>query len=210
MATGKNLRNAKGDQGQMTPPRIGDKVKEFRRAKGWSLADLSARTGISDATLSRIENDQTLVSAHNLYVLSQIFGVDITAFFETAPSPIRSGVRSITRAGEGIQLETARYNAQVLCTDLSNKKMHPALNAISVASLEEAGGLVGHAGEEFLFVLSGKLVLHTEYYAPLLLEAGDSIYFDGAMGHAYVNGGEEPAMILVVASTDLLGASALP
>lgn len=195
---------------EFDPLRIGQQVKELRRQKALSLAELAGLTGISEATLSRVENGQTLVSAHNLYILSQVLGVDITAFFEESPKPIRSGVRSISRLGDGITLETARYRAKVLCTDLSNKKMHPAIDTISVSSLEEAGGFNSHPGEEFLHVLSGKLVLHTEFYAPLLLVAGESIYFDGTMGHAYINSGDAPAEILVVTTTDLMPGSETP
>ncbi len=188
---------------------IGARLKAFRTSKGFSLADLARLTDMSEATLSRVENEQTLVSAHNLYVLSRVLGVDITAFFEIETLPIRGGVRAIARRGEGIPVETARYSATVLCTELSNKKMHPAVNRISVRTLEEAGGLSNHPGEEFLYVIAGKLVLHTEFYAPLLLEQGDSLYFDGMMGHAYLNGGEEDAEILVITTTDF-GAAATP
>ena len=187
---------------------IGARLKAFRTAKGYSLSELARLTNMSEATLSRVENEQTLVSAHNLYALSHALDVDITAFFESETHPIRSGVRSIARRGEGIPIDTARYSASVLCTDLSNKKMHPAVNRIAVRSVDEAGGLSSHPGEEFLYVISGQLVLHSEFYAPLLLEAGDSLYFDGTMGHAYVNGGEEPAEILVLTTTDVAKAGA--
>lgn len=181
---------------------VGAKLKAFRRAKALSLADLSKMTSISEATLSRVENEQTPVSAHNLYILSQALGVDITAFFGDAASPIRNGVRSITRAADGAPVETARYVSEVLCTDLANKKMHPAVNIVDKRSVAEVGGLASHPGEEFLYVLSGRLVLHTDFYAPLLLEAGDSIYFDGMMPHAYLAGGDGPARILVITTVD--------
>ncbi len=181
---------------------VGTKLKAFRRAMALSLADLSKRTGISEATLSRVENEQTPVSAHNLYILSQALAVDITAFFEDAASPIRSGVRSVSRHADEAQVETARYLSQVLCTDLANKKMHPAVNIVDKRSVAEVGGLASHPGEEFLYVLDGQLVLHTDFYAPLLLEAGDSIYFDGMMPHAYIAGGDGPARILVVTTVD--------
>jgi len=182
--------------------KIGAKLKAFRRAKSLSLSDLSKMTGVSEATLSRVENEQVPVSAHNLYVLSQVLGVDITAFFEDQASPIRNGVRSISRKGEQAPVETARYLSDVLCTDLANKKMHPAVNIVEKTSLAEVGGLASHPGEEFLHVLSGALVLHTDFYAPLLLEQGDSIYFDGTMAHAYLRAGDEPARILVVITVD--------
>ncbi len=80
--------------------------------------------------------------------------------------------------------------------------MHPAVNLVSKRSLEEAGGLASHAGEEFLYVLEGQLVFYTDFYSPTLLNKGDSIYFDGSMGHAYVAGGDGPAKILVVTNID--------
>lgn len=181
---------------------VGAKLKAFRRAKSLSLADLAKLTNVSEATLSRVENDQTPVSAHNLYNLSQVLGVDITAFFEEQAHPIRNGVRSITRKSDPQPVETSRYLSDVLCTDLANKKMHPAVNTVDKRSLEEVGGLASHPGEEFLYVLSGKLVLHTDFYAPLLLEEGDSIYFDGMMAHAYIAAGDGPARILVVNTLD--------
>jgi transcriptional regulator with XRE-family HTH domain len=182
---------------------IGQRIKAFRKAKGYSLAKLARLTDISEATLSRVENAQTPVSAHNLYILARVLGVDVTAFFEDAASPIRSGVRSIARRSEGLAMEADRYSARVLCTDLSNKRMHPAINSVTVNTLEEAGGFSAHPGEEFLYVIAGALELHSEFYAPLLLEEGDAIYFDGAMGHAYVNASETPAQILVLTTTDL-------
>lgn len=182
--------------------KVGAQVKAFRKAKGFSLSELARITSISEATLSRVENEQTPVSAHNLYILSQALDVDITAFFEAAARPIRTGVRSVSRAGEQPPIETARYIAEVLSTDLANKKMHPAVNLVSKRSLEEAGGLASHAGEEFLYVLEGQLVLYTDFYSPTLLNKGDSIYFDGSMAHAYVAGGDGPAKILVVTNID--------
>jgi transcriptional regulator with XRE-family HTH domain len=181
---------------------IGERIREFRLAKGYSLAALARRVGLSEATLSRIENGQTLISAHSLYVLSTVLEVDITAFYERAANPIRSGIRSISRNGEGRHIETARFAASVLGADLANKKMHPSIDVISHRTLEEVGGLAAHAGEEFLYVVEGRLVFHSEHYAPLLLNAGDSVYFDGTMAHAYLTPDPEPARILVINSTE--------
>jgi transcriptional regulator with XRE-family HTH domain len=181
---------------------IGPRIKALRKERGFSLAELARQTGVSEATLSRVENGQTLVSAHHLYRLAGALGVDITAFFgEGAPS-ITSGIRSVSRKGKGVALRTSRYRAQVLCTDIANKRMHPAINTVTVASLEEAGGYSRHDGEEFLHVLDGTLLLLSEYYEPLTLAAGDSIYFDSRMGHAYAAAGGAPATILVIATTE--------
>jgi len=182
--------------------RIGQRIKTLRKTKGLSLLELAKAAGVSESTLSRVENGQTLVSAHHLYQLSKTLGVDITEFFETSSRPIANGIRSISRRGEGVPLSTPRYQAQVLCTDLANKQMHPAIDTVTITRLDEALGFSRHDGEEFLIVLEGKLTLATEFYEPLTLREGDSIYFDSNMGHAYLSGDGRPVRILVVATTE--------
>ena len=181
---------------------IGPRIKALRKERGKSLAELAMSTGLSEATLSRVENDQTLVSAHHLYMLAQALSVDITRFFGEEQQTIGNGIRSVARRGDGAALDTARYEALVLCTDLANKKMHPAINTVSIRSVEAAGGLSRHPGEEFVYVLDGVLILASEFYEPLRLEVGDSVYFDSRMGHAYLAEGETPVRILVVNTTE--------
>lgn len=183
-------------------PSLGARIKALRKARGLSLAELAKYTDVSEATLSRVENDQTLVSAHHLYQLAKALGVDITAFFDEGTKPIAHGIRSISRKDQGLPLSTSRYDAQVLCTDLANKKMHPAINTVTIHSLKEAGGLSQHDGEEFLHVLSGSLLFISEFYEPLKLEPGDSLYFDSGMGHAYLSADGKPVTILAVATTE--------
>lgn len=183
------------------PPDIGANLRAIRLEKGLSLAVLAQKSGISDATLSRVETGKTLVSAHNLYTLGKALGVDITAFYAPEARPLRSGVRAITRQGQGHSVETDRFAALILAGDLSHKDMHPSINVITATHLDEVGGMTGHAGEEFLYVLEGHLVLHSAHYAPVLLEQGDSIYFDGSMPHAYLAAKGTKARILVVNAT---------
>lgn len=181
---------------------IGQRINALRKERGLSLAELARTMDLSEATLSRVENDQTLVSAHHLYQLARALGVDITTFFDAGTRPLSAGIRSISRKGEGVALSTDRYDAQVLCTDLANKKMHPAVNVVTIRSIAEGGGFSRHHGEEFLYVLKGTLILASEFYEPLTLNEGDSVYFDSQMGHAYLSPDGQPVTILVIATTE--------
>ena len=181
---------------------LGPRIKALRKDRGLSLAGLARSTGVSEATLSRVENGQSLVSAHHLYQLAKTLGVDITAFFGDGSKPIARGIRSLSRKGEGLPLSTARYEAQVLCTDIADKKMHPAIDTVTIRGLDQAGGLSRHEGEEFLHVLAGQLSFVSEFYEPLLMTAGDSLYFDSTMGHAYLSADGFPVTILVVATVE--------
>ena len=178
--------------------RIGERLAHFRKAKGLTLARLSAMTSISEATLSRAENGLSPLNAHSLYILAKALEVDVVAFFRSETETFASGKRTVTRRGEGEKESTRRYDLELLCAELSAKRMVPSLNHVTVRSLEEAGGLRAHEGEEFLYVLDGRVVVHTELYAPTSLGKGDSMYFDSTMAHAYVATGDDSAEILVV------------
>jgi quercetin dioxygenase-like cupin family protein len=71
---------------------------------------------------------------------------------------------------------------------------------VQVRSIEEFGELMRHPGEEYALVLEGQCEFHCDLYAPALMGVGDSIYFDGLMGHAYVAVGDGPCRILSICS----------
>ncbi len=98
----------------------------------------------------------------------------------------QQGRRSLNRLGDGELIEMSNHTLRYLSTDLLSKQVTPILCEYRARTLEEFGDFMHHAGEEFLFVLEGAVELHTEYYAPVILKAGESIYFDSRMGHAYL------------------------
>lgn len=148
--------------------------------------------------MSRIETGQSQVSAPHLYGLAQMFGVEISDFFQHDTGV--KGRRSVTRAGEGAKFSTPRLQARLMAGDLRHKAMHPFLNRTTAADLAQVGGLLGHAGEEYLHVLQGPLILISETYNPLRLETGDSLYFDATDPHAYLTDQGAEAVFLVVSS----------
>jgi len=76
--------------------------------------------------------------------------------------------------------------------------MIPIIIDVQARSVEELGGLVRHSGEEYLYVLSGAMELHSDLYAPLPLGPGDSVYFDSGMAHGYVRTSSETCKVLAV------------
>lgn len=180
------------------PTPLGPRLRTLRLSRQLSLAEVAAGTGVSEATMSRIETGQSQVSAPHLYGLAQMFGVEISDFFH-ADNGLR-GRRSVTRSGEGARFSTPRLEARLMAGDLRHKAMHPFLNRTTAHDLAQVGGLSGHAGEEFLHVLQGPLILMSETYNPLRLETGDSLYFDASDPHAYLTDAGAEAVFLVVSS----------
>lgn len=187
-----------------TEAKLGPALRGLRKRHNWTLNDVSQKTGLSISTLSKAERNQLSLTYDKLVLLSEGLGVDITTFFEDEthhPSPGgAAGRRSINGINDGQVIDTPNYNHVYLCTDLLKKKFVPLIADIRARSLEEFGPLVRHAGEEFAYVLEGVVAVHTEHYTPAVLKAGESIYFDSHMAHAYIAQSEGRCRVLSICS----------
>jgi transcriptional regulator with XRE-family HTH domain len=179
----------------------GAALRAFRRKQGWTLAEVNQKTGLPVSTLSRIETDQISPTYDQLSKLSVGLCIDMAQLLSGEmddAKPVQTARRSVNRAGDGQILDTPMQSLRYLSVDLTNKQFAPIVGKIKARSLEEAGEFHRHNGEEFIFVVSGELELHSESYTPLRLRAGDSVYFDSGMAHAYVAVGKETCNILSI------------
>jgi len=190
-------------------------LKALRRQRGWTLAEVGRRTGLPTSTVSKIENDKMSLTFDKLSRLSSGLQVDISALFNGGAEEegLRSatGRRSVTRAGEGKAIETKNYSHLYPAWELLSKRIIPIVAELHARSLEEFGELIRHPGEEYAFVLEGEIELHTDLYAPVRLKAGDSIYFDSGMGHAYIAASAGRCRVLSICSAperELIAATA--
>ena len=180
---------------------LGERLREIRKREGWTLNQVSAKTGLAASTLSKVENSRISLTYDNLLKLATGLGVDVAELFSTNDTPAITGRRTITRRGQGRAELTANYDYYYLCTDLLRLRMVPIVVKIKARSIEEFGELLRHSGEEFIYVLEGAIEVHTEFYEPVVLETGDSVYLDSTMGHAYIAIGDGEASVLGVCSS---------
>lgn len=184
--------------------RPGVALRRLRRERQWTLAEVSRRTGLPVSTLSKVENDKLSLSYDKLVRICQGMQVDIARLFAPGlaamPETPATGRRIITRAGEGRQIDTENYSHRYPAADLLNKKFNPIIAEPRARSLEEFGELVRHPGEEFALIIQGTVDFHSDLYAPTRLEAGDSIYFDSGMGHAYLKACDGRCQVLSICS----------
>jgi len=197
-------RSATASAPARTTAKPGAMLKKLRIQRGWTLKEVSRRTGYPVSTLSKIENDRVSLTYDKLTRISAGLDVDFSSLFGaqevTAEASAVHGRRSITRAGEGRSIESKNYFHLYAATELLNKRLIPIIVEIRARSLEEFGELVRHSGEEYIYVLEGEVDVHTSAYAPVRLKSGDSIYFDSTMGHAYIAASNGPCRVLGVCS----------
>lgn len=183
----------------------GTVLKSLRRKHGWTLSEVSRRTGLPVSTLSKVENDKMSLSYDKLVRISSGLQIDISTLFsgdEAAHGESSViGRRSITRAGDGKAIETKNYAHLYPAADLLHKHIIPIVAELHARSLEEFGELVRHPGEEYAFVIEGEVELYTSLYTSVRLKAGDSVYFDSGMGHAYIAVGAGPCRVLSICTS---------
>ncbi len=188
-----------------TPPTLGTVMKSIRSRNGWTLKEMSAKSGIPVSTLSKVEHDRLTLSYDKLQQLSQRLNIRMSDLFaedDEDQAPRVTGRRSIGTVDQAVRVTTDNYDYHYLCTDLRQKRMIPIITRIRAHSAREFGELVRHQGEEFIFVLEGEVEIHTEFYDPVALKTGQGIYLDSSMGHAYVVAeGHEEALVLGVCSS---------
>jgi transcriptional regulator with XRE-family HTH domain len=188
-------KRAEGDQSMSQE--LGVRIRAAREAKGLSLAQLSEKCGIPGATLSRIENSKM---SPTFGVLARVMmGLEVDWVDLVGPKHLAPGERlmSFADAGKGQSAEVRSSRATVLHSHEEARSL-PLLIEVHERGLAEAGGLLGHRGEEFCYVLSGTLVLHMEGQPPRVMKAGTSALFDSATPHAYLSGASSGAKILIV------------
>ncbi len=180
---------------------FGDRLRQLRKQNGWTLDQVSAMTGLATSTLSKVENNHMSLTYDNLLKLAEGLHVDIAELFTSEEIRPITGRRTITRRGKGRLEPTSNYDYHFLCTDLLRMRMVPIFVRVKMRSIEEFGELLRHSGEELIYVLDGAIEVHTKFYEPVVLEAGDCIYLDSTMGHAYISVGDGDASILGICSS---------
>lgn len=174
---------------------LGPRVRLLRHDRGWNLSDLSKRSGIALSTLSKVENGILSLTYDRLQQVAQAFDMTMSAFLSPAAGDEFRGAPSAriswARKGSGTTADTPNYLYNYLCEDLRLKAMVPILSQCRARTIEDFGPLLEHDAEEFIFVVKGRVEVHTAYYGPQVLETGESVYLDSRMGHAYLDASED-------------------
>ncbi|WP_323776528.1 XRE family transcriptional regulator [Leisingera sp.] len=179
---------------------LGARLRHLRKTRQLTLSGLASLSGVAVSTISKIENGALSPTLDKVLRLAEGLGLTIGQLIgdeESEDSPPNSRFAP-SREGDGVVIDTENYVYRYLCPELTNKRMVPIHAHLKASSIREFGPLERHGGEEFLIVMDGEVVVHSEFYAPVTLKRGESIYLDSTMGHAYVSAGESDAEVFCI------------
>lgn len=147
-------------------------LRELRKRRGFTLEDVSQRSGVSAAVISKLERNQTLAELDTLYKLSRVFGMSATDLLSLAENQFAHRVSEKSYSSDGFHFRRIRYANIMALLGRANRGATTRRPEI-------------HSDDtEICWVLEGKLRLSLPHEC-YDLKAGESLQFDAILEHTY-------------------------
>lgn len=179
---------------------VAERIVELRKERKLTLQECARLSGVAASTLSKIERRELSPTISTLQKIAEGFSVELTELVAQARPAYAPGRRAVTRAGEGKAHSSVSCANFLLCSDLKDKRMIPVRTRVTARSVDDYPVWARSDTEIFLWVVSGRLLLHSKVYEPLELGPGDSVYYDGNGDHCWTSLGDEDAEVMWVMS----------
>ena len=183
----------------LTEYAIGEKIRALRLKKKIGLVELGRHTGLSPALLSKIERGRIFPTLPTLLRIALVFSVGLDYFFAGARE---KPMLAVARKGSRVSLpdrpgaRDVAYRFESLDYDATERRFS-AYYAEFLPQAKDRLRPHSHPGVEFLYVLQGSLHLQVGEQEQTL-EAGDAIYFDSHVPHAYRRAGARSCNAIVI------------
>ncbi len=163
----------------LLPEQIAARVQELRGILELTPENIASQIGVDTETYKKYESSQTDIPVGKLYKIAAVLGVDPTVLL-MGEGP-RMADYTIVRGGKGIDIQRfPGYKFSSLAYNYIGREMEPMI--VTLEPGEDAPELVTHEGQEFNFVLDGRVgvIIRDREFE---LDVGDSIYFNPMLPH---------------------------
>ena len=168
---------------------VGKKIKRARTSKKISHDRLANDTGFSIEYLKKVESGEITPPVGALLQIGRALEIDSGILLKEQESKLKSRIKAYTK-------RTDNYAYATLTPGAENKHLK-AFRVQVDSGRPHAGVGYQHEGEEFVYVLSGKMEITVGEHINHLDE-GDSLHFNSGIRHNLKNIGEKDAELLVV------------
>jgi transcriptional regulator with XRE-family HTH domain len=180
---------------QTTEPELaslGERLRSLRSARGWTLEELAERSGLSKPFLSRLESSTRQPSIAAVLSLARVFDVPMGSLFE----PLNADESCIVIRANDVKVRQGEGISYAPLSSASRFNLQPI--ELLVSPSRHGSERYQHEGEEWVFVLSGRLRLllgEKEYD----IATGDAAHFDSRLPHRLEALDGRDAKIILVA-----------
>lgn len=176
---------------------IGKRIRDLRRVKDITLIDLADKTGVAQATLSRIETGVMTGTVESHMKIAHALGMTLSELYSGLDSPEKEAVHTPKSKIEPVSAGS-KVRKELLTDNISNKKMAPILITLR-ADAETAPKTDEIGTEKILFVLQGTITAKLRDIEHKL-KSHETLYFDSSLPYKLINNSGKEAKILAVTS----------
>jgi transcriptional regulator with XRE-family HTH domain len=173
---------------------FGARLRELRLQQGLTLQEVAERSGFSKAFLSRLESGGRQASISAALTLCRIFRVSLSSLFEKA---VEDSPCTIIRAAEAVEKSAKGLKYAPLSDAARMFNVQPM--RVKVSPQRRGDEHYHHEGEEWIYVLRGRLTLSIAG-STYDLEEGDAAHFESRLPHRLIARSGREAEVLVVAA----------
>ena len=173
---------------------IPERIRELREVLEVSREEMAGKINVPYEIYEKYESGELDIPISAMYEIASVLKVDMTLLL-TGDAP-RLNAASVCRKNEGVSIDRFKgYSYVSLGYNFKNRIMEPLLVTLNEAT--EAAALVTHGGQEFNYVLKGKVkVVHGSH--EYILNEGDTIYFDPSIKHGQSAVGGDAQFLTVI------------
>ena len=173
---------------------MGQRLAELREVHEITAKELAAKLGMTEEEYLAHERGERDFSFSFMFNVATIFGVDVFNLL-SGNSPKLSDCAVVRKGHEFFIKKEGAYNYKHLAYTFKNKKAEPFF--VECMPGEEDIGMHSHTGQEFNFVLSGRMLFKIGKIS-YELDKGDSVYFNSGLSHGIKVLGDKPVKFLAV------------
>lgn len=160
---------------------IAERLKGLREALEITPEEMATVCAVAPEKYIELESGTVDISVSTLHRIAQTYNVDLTALmFGDEP---KMSAYFVTRKGNGVSVErTKAYKYQSLAAGFSKRKADPFMVTVHPKPNEAPIHQNSHTGQEYNYVISGRMLIQING-KDIILEEGDSIYFNSELPH---------------------------
>ncbi len=179
--------------------RIGFLLKNRRIEMGLSIREVSVKSGVASGTISQIETGKTSPNLVSIYSLCETLNFPISALFIEDDSDRVKLVRKNERTSF---IRNTSNQKPIIESHITKGESRMWGGVVDMPPGTDSGDYYYHGGEEFVFLLEGKITFFLDQVGSYELEAGDTLYYPNEIGHRWENYTKEPAKFLIVSTSE--------
>lgn len=161
---------------------IASRIKEIREISGISAESLASKLGIPADLFLKYESGNTDIPVGIIFEISEIFNIELSVMLGGDNPKLK--IYGIVRNGKGLKLERRKqYRYESLAYNFIHKKAEPFMVTVDPRPEDSLLEFNSHPGQEFNFVIKGTMMTIIDGHE-IILNEGDSIYFDSGYKHA--------------------------